>query len=107
MGSLFLFANATRKAITVPVKELDNYTGTYNQIGQPGQLNILVKNGKLYFNVGGQPLELTPFTKDGFFRYEDEKMDISFQTEGGKMYIVVTPYGQQPMRMAERISRNL
>jgi hypothetical protein len=46
---------------------------------------------------------LTPFTKDGFFQYGNEKADIFFKAEGGKMVILVVPYNQKPIPSAERV----
>jgi len=92
------------KRIIVPASELEQYTGTYDQIRQPDKLKLYVENGKLYFKGSGEPTELTPFEKDGFFIYGNERGDILFKAEGGKMMIDFVPYGQKANRVAERVS---
>jgi hypothetical protein len=49
---------------------------------------------------------LTPFTKDGFFQYENEKLDIFFREEDGKMFIEVIPYNGKPVRAAARMTNS-
>ncbi|HEY2581446.1 MAG TPA: alpha/beta hydrolase-fold protein [Mucilaginibacter sp.] len=91
------------KAITLSASELEKYAGTYDQTGRPDKkLKIYVENSKLYFVDNGLPSELTPFTKDGFFQYENQRGDIFFKVEGGKMYIDYVPYNQKPIRSFER-----
>lgn len=94
------------KAITLPVSELEKDTGTYTLTGRTNKIKLYVQNGKLYFVGGGLPAELTPFTKDGFFQYENQKADIFFEPEGDKMYIMVSSNNQKPNRAAERVVLN-
>jgi predicted alpha/beta superfamily hydrolase len=102
-GIAFAFCKK-HKAIALPVNELEKYTGTYILTNQPAQkLKLYVENGKLYFIGSGEPSALTPFVKDGFFQYENEKADILFQEDGGKMYIMVSSNNGKPTRAAERV----
>jgi predicted alpha/beta superfamily hydrolase len=92
------------KPISVPASELEQYAGTYDQIRQPDKLKLYVENGKLYVKGSGEPTELTPFAKDKFFIYGNERGDIIFKDDGGKMMIDFVPYGQQAKQVAERVS---
>ena len=92
------------KAITIPVQDLVMDTGTYSMIVKTGnKLKLYIESGKLYFLGSGIPSELTPFTKDGFFQYENERGDIMFKEESGKRVIYYVPYNQKPNAVAERL----
>ena len=92
------------RAIMVPVNELEKYAGIYAFTGNPNnKIKFYVENGKLYYSDGGLPGEFTPFTKDGFFQPGNEKAEMFFKVEGGKMYEIYTPYNQTPARF-ERIT---
>jgi len=102
-GVEFAFCHK-HKAIPEPAGELEKYTGTYDQIGNRGKLKIYTESGRLYFKGSGEPSELTPFAEGSFFQYENQRGDILFKTEGGKMVIDYVPYGQKPKQVAERVS---
>jgi len=98
-GVAFAFCRK-HKAITLPVTELEKYSGTYSKVGSPDKrIAFYVKNGKLYGSGGVQPIEIVPFTPNGgFFIYENEKADMLFRTENGKMYELYVPYGGKQVR---------
>jgi hypothetical protein len=68
--------------------------------GNPdSKLTFYVDNNALYFKEGNIPLQLIPFTKDGFFIYENEKMSILFKEEGDKKYFIVDSPNEKPTRI--------
>jgi len=88
------------KAIAVPATDLEKYAGTYALAGHPEkQIRFFIENGKLY-GAGGKStaLQFVPFTEGGFFIYENEKAEMFFKTENGKMYELYVPYGGKPLR---------
>lgn len=89
------------RPITVPVKQLEKYTGDYTLAGKPElKFKFYTADNNLYFKGGdGLPTLLVPYTKDGFFMYENEKTDISFKEENGKMYILAGSPGEKPDRL--------
>ncbi|HEV9035330.1 MAG TPA: alpha/beta hydrolase-fold protein, partial [Puia sp.] len=88
------------KPVTVPVADLEKYAGTYARAGKPdNKIKFYVENGKLYISDGDTPIEFVPFTTDGgFFIYENQKADMYFKTEGGRMYELFVPYNGSPVR---------
>lgn len=94
------------KAITVPVTDLEKYVGIYALAGhEDKQVTFYVSNGRLY-GAGGSaaPVQLVPFTKGGFFTYENEKAEMFFKEENGNVYELFMPYHAKPLRF-DRIKK--
>jgi hypothetical protein len=93
----FFYCNK-HKAVDVNVTELKKYTGAYAEAKDPdGKLTIYLDNNALF--VKGRdnlPIHLIPFTSNGFFMPENEKISILFKTEAGKSYLVVENPGEKP-----------
>jgi predicted alpha/beta superfamily hydrolase len=91
----------THKAITVPITELAKYAGNYRSAENPSlKLRLSVKNKNLYFHVGNIKINhFVPYAKDKFFTYENEKVDISFENEARKQYLLFTTLGEKPQRI--------
>jgi predicted alpha/beta superfamily hydrolase len=93
----FFYCN-THKAIDIDAAELKKYTGTYAEAKDPdGKLTVYVNNNALF--VKGRdnlPIHLVPFTSNGFFMPENERISILFKTEAGKNYLVVESPGEKP-----------
>jgi hypothetical protein len=54
----------------------------------------------LYFKQNEEsPIQLVPYTKDGFFMYESERADISFKEEGSRKYILFAFPNEKPTRL--------
>lgn len=89
------------KAIPVMAKELEQYTGDYVIAGDArNKFKLYLTGNKLYFRQNDQlPIEFAPYAKDSFFMYEDEKADITFKTEGAKMYILFSFPHEKPTRL--------
>ena len=89
------------RPITVPVKELEKYTGDYILAGKPEfKFKLYITDNNLYFKEGdGLPTRFVPYAKDSFFMYENEKTDISFKEENGRMYILAGSHGEKPDRL--------
>jgi len=100
----FFYCNKHR-AVDVDAMELKKYTGTYAEAKDPdGKLTVYVDNNALF--VKGRddlPIHLVPFTSNGFFMPENEKINILFKTEAGKNYLVVESPGEKPT-MIEKIN---
>ena len=87
------------KPIAIASSELSKYTGTYQIAGHPdSKLIFYVDNHILFLKDGEIPLQMVPFTKDGFFFYENEKMDIVFKEETGKRYFLIESPNEKPTR---------
>jgi hypothetical protein len=87
------------KPIAVDASELSKYTGTYQIAGNAdSKLMLYVEKNTLFLKDGEIPLQLVPFTKDGFFFYENEKMDIVFKEESGKRYFLIESLNEKPNR---------
>lgn len=93
----FFYCNK-HKVVNVNVTELKKYAGTYAEAKDPeGKLTVYVDNNALF--VKGRdnlPIHLMPFTNNGFFMPENEKISILFKTEAGKNYLVVESPGEKP-----------
>ena len=93
----FFYCNK-HKAVDVAITELKKYTGTYAEAKDPdGKLTVYLENNGLF--VKGRdnlPIHLVPFTSNGFFMPENEKISILFKTETGKNYLVVESPGEKP-----------
>ncbi|MDB5284556.1 MAG: hypothetical protein JWO06_3631 [Bacteroidota bacterium] len=89
------------KEIAIPVKDLQQYAGTYAIAGNTkDKFKLYVADNKLYFaNNGELPIAFVPFAKDSFFMYENERDEILFHTEAGKMYILYSPLHEKPTRL--------
>jgi len=89
------------RPITVPVTELEKYAGNYAPAGKPElKFKIYVADNNLYFKEGdGLPTQFVPYAKDSFFMYENEKTEISFKQENGKMYLLASTPGEKPDRL--------
>ena len=100
-NAIAFFYCIKHKPIEVVASELNKYTGTYTVAGSPdSRLKFYVDNNALYFKEGDNiPLQLVPFSKDGFFLYENEKMDILFKEENGKKYLLVISPNEKPTRI--------
>lgn len=100
-NAVAFFYCTKHKAIAVAKGDLDKYAGTYAVAGSQGsKLKFYVDNDALYFKEGDNiPLQVVPFTKDGFFIYENERMDILFKEENGKRYFLVSSPNEKPTRI--------
>lgn len=89
------------RPIKVPVKELERYAGNYTFADKPElKFKLYIADNNLYFKEGEElPTQLVPYAKDGFFMYENEKTDIFFKEENGKMYILANSPGEKPTRL--------
>ncbi|OOQ57989.1 alpha/beta hydrolase [Mucilaginibacter pedocola] len=87
--------------ITVPATTLQQYAGNYTIAGnKTDKFKIYAKGNALYFTENeGLPTQLVPYGKNAFFMYENEKADITFNTEGGKMYLLFGFPGEKPTRL--------
>ncbi|SEO71842.1 hypothetical protein SAMN05192574_111104 [Mucilaginibacter gossypiicola] len=89
------------KAISIPAKQLGQYTGNY-QIREDAKnkFKILLTGDKLFFAQNDEvPIEFKPYAKDSFFMYENERADITFHTEGDKMYMLFSFPNEKPTRL--------
>ncbi|MDJ1499277.1 alpha/beta hydrolase-fold protein [Xanthocytophaga agilis] len=85
------------KPIAVPAKTLQKYAGTYILESEPNEkYTVFVQNEKLYFKSGQSPTQLVPYTKNGFFMYENQKGTFTFKEETGKMSVVYEETNQKP-----------
>lgn len=101
MQSAIKFFYCTQhKPIEMTVRELNKYAGTYAVAGDSNtKLKFYVNGNALYFVEGDNaPIQIVPFTKDGFFIYENEKMDIVFKEEAGMRYFLIESPNEKPTR---------
>ncbi|WP_121811445.1 alpha/beta hydrolase [Mucilaginibacter kameinonensis] len=90
------------KEISIPVKDLQQYTGNYVIAGDTtkGKFKLYTNDNKLYFANNGQlPIAFVPFAKDSFFMYENERDEIFFHKEAGKLYMLYSPLHEKPTRL--------
>jgi hypothetical protein len=89
------------KPIDIPAKQLEQYTGNYQIAGDAkNKFRISSNNGKLYFAQNDEiPLQLAPYGKGSFFMYENERADITFNTEADKMYMLFSFLNEKPTRL--------
>jgi predicted alpha/beta superfamily hydrolase len=89
------------KAIDIPAKQLEQYTGNYQIAGDAkNKFKISLDGGKLYFMQNDEiPTELKPYAKGSFFMYENERADITFNTENNKMYMLFSFPDEKPTRL--------
>ena len=98
-NAIKFFYCSQHKPIVVAASELSKYTGTYQIAGNPdSKLMFYVDKSALFLKDGNIPLQLVPFTKDGFFIYENEKMDIVFKEETSKRYFLIESPNEKPTR---------
>ena len=91
------------KAITLSANDLEKYAGTYILAGRPDRkVRFYIEDGKLYAADGGGHAEFVPFKNDSFFMYENQKAEMAFRMENGKMLEFFIPYNGKPIRF-ERI----
>jgi predicted alpha/beta superfamily hydrolase len=78
------------KSITLTTSELERYTGTYAITGDTqNKFKLYIDSNKLYFIQNTDfPIQLVPYTRDGFFMYDNEKANIFFKEDGGKKYFL-------------------
>jgi hypothetical protein len=93
----FFYCNK-HQAVDLNVSELKKYTGTYAQAKDPeGKLSVYVDNNALFIKGRDNlPVHLVPFTSNGFFMPENEKISILFKADAGKNYLVVESPGEKP-----------
>ncbi|MET3502390.1 putative alpha/beta superfamily hydrolase [Mucilaginibacter rubeus] len=89
------------KAINIPAKQLEQYEGNYQIAGdEKNKFKTYVAEGKLYFVQNDAiPMVIIPYAKASFFMYENERADITFHTEGNKMYMVFSFPNEKPTRL--------
>lgn len=89
------------RPISVSASELNQYIGDYTvQSDAKSKVKFYVSNGKLYFKENdGLPMEIVPYTKNGFFMYENERADISFHHTEGKTYVLFSFPNETPTRL--------
>ena len=98
-NAIKFFYCTQHKPIAIAANELNKYTGTYQIAGNAdSKLMFYVEKNTLYLKDGEIPLQMIPFTKDGFFFYENEKMDIVFKEESGKRYFLIESPDEKPTR---------
>jgi len=68
--------------ITLDPKVLDSYVGTYKTDQLPFEINVSVKDGKLYLQATGQP-EFAPKAKSPtLFEYVQYQLQVEFESAG-------------------------
>lgn len=89
------------KAIDIPVKQLEQYTGNYQIAGDTkNKFKIYLTDGKLYFVQNDAiPMVIAPYAKASFFMYENERADITFNTEDDKMYMLFSFPNEKSTRL--------
>lgn len=89
------------KTIDIPAKQLEQYTGSYQIAGDTkNKFKISLTDGKLYFFQNDAiPIAIAPYSKASFFMYENERADITFHTEGDKMYMLFNFPNEKPTRL--------
>lgn len=94
------------KPIALAVPDLKKYTGDYIIAGDAkNTFRLYVDNKMLYFKQNEEfPIQLIPYTKDGFFMYDNERADISFKEEGSRKYMLFAFPNEKPTRL-DKINR--
>ena len=73
------------KRIALPEQKLQQYVGKYKYSGSENPLNVYIQNGKLYIQQGESLEILIEATKEDYFVYDTNKIELNFLPEKKKM----------------------
>jgi predicted alpha/beta superfamily hydrolase len=91
----------THKEITLAAKDLEKYAGEYvAREDAKVKFKVYTVGDKLYASQGDDvPNRYVPYAGNHFFLYENERVDIVFNNENGKSYMLFIVPNEQPHRL--------